>query len=83
MCDRPEPDSLMTEFVRERSIRRTVKVLEGKRKRIREELEQLIQHLDLLVPSSATPSDLLQEAVERIGDDAFGQLLLQLMQEAK
>lgn len=83
MCDRPEPDSLMAEFVRERSIRRTVKVLEAKRKRIREELEQLIQHLDLLVPSSATSSDLLQEAVGRIGDDAFGQLLLQLMQEAK
>ncbi|WP_254657999.1 hypothetical protein [Pleurocapsa sp. PCC 7327] len=73
----------MTEFVRERSIRRTVKVLEAKRKRIREELEQLIQHLDLLVPSSATSSDLLQEAIQRIGDDAFSQLLMQLMQEAK
>ncbi|AFY78487.1 MAG: hypothetical protein IGR93_20015 [Hydrococcus sp. C42_A2020_068] len=83
MCDRSEPDSLMTEFVRERSIRRTVKVLEAKRKRIREELEQLIQHLDLLVPSSATSSDLLQEAIQRIGDDAFSQLLMQLMQEAK
>jgi hypothetical protein len=90
MCDRPESDSLMTEFSRERSIRRTVKVLEFKRKRIHEELEQLILHLALLIPStgaSATSntvsSELLEEAVNRIGDEAFGQLLLQILQEAE
>jgi hypothetical protein len=89
MCDRPESDSLMTEFSRERSIRRTVKVLEFKRKRIHEELEQLILHLALLIPSGASAtsntvsSELLEEAVNRIGDEAFGQLLLQILQEAE
>jgi hypothetical protein len=88
MCDRPESDSLTTEFSRERSIRRTVKVLEFKRKRIHEELEQLILHLALLIPSIGTSatsntvsSELLEEAVNRIGDEAFGQLLRQILQE--
>ncbi|MDJ0718970.1 MAG: hypothetical protein QNJ54_32885 [Prochloraceae cyanobacterium] len=88
MSDRRKPDPLLTEFRRERSIRRTVKVLEAKRKRIRDELEQLIAHAAMLIPlekssisANQTNSDLLQEAVERMGDDAFAQLLLQILRE--
>ena len=87
MDDRREQDVLLAEFRRERSIRRTVKVLESKRKHIREELQQLIMHIALLVPMtgvSQTPTDfhldLLKEAVERLGDDAFTQLLMQLLE---
>lgn len=90
MSDRPEANFLGTEFCKERSIRRTVKVVEAKRKRIREELEQLILHLALLVPvaganthSLDSSSDLLLEALNRIEDDAFTQLLLQVLQEVR
>lgn len=88
MHDRlPEPDALLTEFRRERSVRRTVTVLEAKRKRIRQELRQLIQHLALLIPAEPLvadrpQSDLLQEAAKRLGDEAFAELLLQILQES-
>jgi hypothetical protein len=88
MDNRPTPDALLREFRRERSIRRAVTVLEAKRKHIREELEQLIQHITLLIPlasvSPTTPNsraELLQDALERLGDDAFAQLLLQILQD--
>ncbi|NJL83021.1 MAG: hypothetical protein HC890_08800 [Chloroflexaceae bacterium] len=82
------PDRLATEFRRERSIRRTVTVLEAKRKRVRDELQQVIQHLALLVPVSAGPeakeiyAQIVQDAAQRLGDDAFAQLLLQILQES-
>ena len=88
MYDRPESDALSTEFRRERSIRRAVIVLEAKRKHVREELQQLIQHISLLIPlarvSATTPNsqaELLQDALERLGDEAFAQLLLQILQD--
>jgi hypothetical protein len=89
MHDRlPEPDALLNEFRRERSIRRTVTVLEAKRKRIRQELQQLVRHIALLVPAAESKSvnqsqsDLLAEAAKRLGDEAFAQLLLQILQES-
>jgi hypothetical protein len=95
MLDSVEQDVLLTECLQERSrllrecsIRRTVKVLEAKRRSIREELEQLVLHIALLVPlsgvsnrSTESYADLLQDAVKQLGDDAFAQLLLQVLQE--
>jgi hypothetical protein len=86
MYNYPEPDELLTELRRERSIRRTVTVLETKRKRIREELQQLVQHITLLVPATERFShdshhSLLEDAISRLGDDAFAELLLQIVQD--
>jgi|GEM_PF-4939507 len=76
------PDPLLMELKRERSIRRAVKVLETKRNGIKEELQQLIKHIALLVPTAnESNSELLQEAVKRLEDDGFAQLLLQIIQE--
>lgn len=88
MYHQPEPDSLSMELRRERSIRRMAKLLEAKRKRIREELEQLISHIALLVPTRSTTqsqsqSELLLDAVSRLGDEAFAELLIELMEEVK
>ncbi len=88
MYHQPEPDSLSVELRRERSIRRMIKLLEAKRKRIREELEQLINHIALLVPNRSTTqsqsqSELLLDAVSRLGDEAFAELLIELMEEVK
>lgn len=84
----PSHDALSVAFNKERSIRRTVKVLEFKRKRVNDELKQLIAHLAWLMPLSQNPklnqqitTELIQEAVNRLNDDAFGQLILQILQE--
>ena len=84
MHDLPE-NALSSEFRRERSVRRTATLLEAKRLRIHDELQHLVRHLALLVPAGTQTSEsyaaLLQDAAERIGDDAFTQLLLQVLQE--
>lgn len=73
-----EQDVLLLEVTRERSIRRTVMVLETKRKRIREDLLELIQNMPLLaLPVELTRNapeesqDILLEALSRMGDEAF------------
>lgn len=95
MLDCSDQDVLLADSLRERSqllrecsISRAAKVLDAKRQRIREELEQLIYHIALLVPlagdgNSSTEfyCQLLQDAVERLGDRAFAQLLLQVLQD--
>lgn len=83
MSDSSQPDALAIELRRERSIRRTVKLLEAKREQIRDDLKQLVNHFSLLVPSPQAKTDtkLLQEAVQRLGDDTFAQLLTQILQE--
>lgn len=88
MSNYPEPNLLAKQFKRERSIRRTTQVLKVKKDSIRKDLKQLISHLTLLLPSEhLTPKenesnlDLLQAALDRLGDDAFAQLLLQVLQE--
>jgi hypothetical protein len=77
-----------SQSLREASIRRTVQVLESKRKRIREELVQLILHISLLVPladvsthSGEVYTALLQESVQQLGDEAFAELFLQILKE--
>ncbi|MBZ8180720.1 hypothetical protein [Oscillatoria salina] len=89
MSDRPE-QQLAHEFRHERTIRRTAVLLDRKRKRIREDIQQLIAHMAFLVPTieisqsgSETQADLLQEALLRLGDDAFAQMVVQIMQELK
>ncbi|MEC4803876.1 MAG: hypothetical protein SAJ12_05635 [Jaaginema sp. PMC 1079.18] len=87
MCDRPEEYTLAFELRRERAVRRTMNLLETKRRRMRDDLDQLITHLSLLVPAEllastdSTPTTVLEDAAARLGDDAFAQLILQLLQE--
>ena len=87
MYIRPEPDPLLHEFKRERSVRRAAHILDAKRQRLRRELKELVEHLTLLVPLAgvATQEDYLvfvQEAASRLGDDAFAQLLLKILSES-
>jgi hypothetical protein len=87
MNEPSEQDVLTGEFYKERYIRRTLAVLQAKRKRIRDELQQLVTHLNLLVPLAKNYSlednraDLLEEAAKRLDDDAFAQLLIQIVNE--
>ena len=90
MAEPLEPDALLQEFRRERSVRRTVNILEAKRLEIRRDLQRLITHIALLLPASAQdkinndlPTDLLEEAAKRLGDEAFTDLLLQLLNHSK
>lgn len=88
MSNYPERDLLTKQFERERSIRRTTQVLKVKREAIRKDIQQLISHLTLLLPSAHftrgdndSNLDLLQSALDRLGDDAFAQLIMQVLQE--
>ncbi|AFZ34281.1 hypothetical protein Sta7437_0686 [Stanieria cyanosphaera PCC 7437] len=90
MNEPPEKDALIIEFEKERSIRRTMRVLKAKRSQIREDLIQLITHLSMLIPlkkfastTKASDVDILMEALQRLDDDVFTQLLLQVLQELK
>lgn len=81
-------DVLLLELERERSIRRTARLLCAKRLRMRDELDRLIAHLSLLVAiprkTAEDPhpeSDILIEAAKRIDDPIFTELLVQLIQE--
>ena len=89
MSDQPELNELSQEFHRERSIRRTLTVLEAKSKSVNNDLERLIKHLKFLLPSTAINSnqsnshpdlEVLKAALERMEDDAFTQLMLALIQ---
>ena len=88
MNEPPDRDILLLELERERSIRRTARLLHAKRSRIIEELERLISHLSLLVAvppkteADAHPeSDILLEAAKRIDDPVFTDLLRQIIQQ--
>ncbi len=81
-------DILLLELERERSIRRTARLLYAKRSRIRDELDRLISHLSLLVAvprkTAEDPqpeSDILIEAAKRIDDPIFTDLVIQIIQE--
>ena len=83
-------DILLLELERERSIRRTARLLDAKRSRIRDELDRLISHLSLLVTvprkTAEDPqpeSDILIEAAKRIDDPIFTNLVIQIIQERK
>ena len=80
----------LAELEKERSIRRTARLLDAKRSRMIDELNRLISHLSLLVAvprktsEDALPeTDLLIEAAKRIDDPVFTDLLIQIIQERK
>ncbi|MEL6442388.1 MAG: hypothetical protein AAFQ80_24470 [Cyanobacteria bacterium J06621_8] len=88
MNDPSKRDILLVELERERTIRRTVRLLYAKRSRIRDELDRLIGHLSLLVAiprkTAEDPqpeSDILIEAAKRINDPVFTDLVVQIIQE--
>ncbi|MGK7926883.1 MAG: hypothetical protein AB4290_16850 [Spirulina sp.] len=89
MYEPSERDELALEFRRERSVRRVAAILEGKRRRIRADLKQLLAHIFLLIPTSELTGDrnskliLLEDAAERLRDETFSQLLLELLRERK
>ena len=85
-------DDLLLELERERSIRRTVRLLYAKRSRMREDLNRLISHLALLVAvpqtsqteaESQSELDILIEAAKRINDPLFTDLLIEIIQARK
>ncbi|MEM8828848.1 MAG: hypothetical protein AAGE96_05755 [Cyanobacteria bacterium P01_G01_bin.19] len=86
MDEIPKKDILLAELERERSIRRTVKLLYAKRSRVIEELDRLISHLSLLVSvprktveDPCPESDILIEAAKRIDDPVFTDLVVQII----
>lgn len=82
-------EPLAREFRQERAIRRATFMLEAKRRRIRSDLKQLIRHLDLLMPNPKTNSaaakeqSILKAALGRLDDEAFAQLLQEILAEQK
>ncbi|MDJ0728230.1 MAG: hypothetical protein QNJ38_24315 [Prochloraceae cyanobacterium] len=85
MSDRPQQDPLEREFRHEKHIRRAVMLLETKRKRMRQELKQFLVHVNFLIPKTEYRSEeeFVRDAIDRLGDDAFAQLLIQTLQELK
>ena len=89
MYEPSERDDLALEFRRERSVRRAAAILEGKRRRIRADLKQLLTHIALLIPASEFKGDreakltLLEDAADRLRDENFSQLLLEILRERK
>lgn len=88
MDESPKRDILLAQLERERSIRRTAKLLYAKRSRIIDELDRLISHLSLLVAvprktldDPQPESDLLIEAAKRINDPIFSDLIVQVIQD--
>jgi len=87
MNEPPNRDALLAELEKERSIRRTARLLNAKRSRIIEDLDRLISHLSLLAPvpnksgdESPPKSDILIEAAKRIEDPNFTNLLIKIIQ---
>ena len=81
-------DILLVELEKERSIRRTVKLLCAKRNIILDDLDRLISHLSLLVnipPETDQEvnleSEVLLEAAKRIDDPIFTDLLTRIIEE--
>jgi hypothetical protein len=81
---------LIREFHRERSIRRTMSLLDEKRRRILDDLRFFATSLDLMVlPSNHSPQSceqsqaILKEALARLGDQAFAQWLLEGLSSEK
>ncbi len=86
MHEQPEY-GVANQFRRECSVRRALDVLDVKHRRIEEDLQQFIQHLKLLVPAiELSPEtriseiEILEEALERLGDDAFADLVLRILE---
>jgi hypothetical protein len=94
MTERLDPsdrtDHGVTEgFRRECSVRRALDVLSVKHRRIEADLQQFVQHLRLLVPGiELSPTarlnefEILEEALARLEDEAFADLVLRVLERA-
>lgn len=94
MTERSEPSDRaergITEgFRRECSVRRALDVLSVKHRRIEADLQQFVQHLKLLVPGiELSPTarlnevEILEEALARLEDEAFADLVLRVLERA-
>lgn len=74
-------------FRRECSVRRALEVLSVKHRRMEADLQQFVHHLKLLVPGielapgeRLSEVEILEEALERLNDDAFSDLLLRILE---
>lgn len=90
MDNRNPRDITLEEFWRERSIRRAHKVLEATQKRNREELNHLISTIAQFVLPVQFPehageeySDIMKEALSRLGDEAFANWVLTVLHNQK
>jgi hypothetical protein len=85
MEDPSRSSDLIKEFTRERSIRRILRVLTAKRSRINDDLNQLVTHLGLLVPlhQDRGNNDILLEALNRLDNDGFSELLKQIIEDSQ
>ncbi len=87
MSELPPKNDLLIEFAKERSIRRTVRVLKAKRAHLTSEINQLLTHLSLLLPRSEqsgnlreSSSEIILEALSRLDDDVLTLLLTEVME---
>ena len=89
MDDPSNRDKLLVEFEAERSIRRTARLLREKRSRIRDDLKQLVNHLALLLPlppvadNNLDNAEILIEAANRLNDEVFTELLVEIIRETQ
>lgn len=86
--DRPKSD-ITDAFRRECSVRRALEVLSVKHRRMEADLQQFVHHLKLLVPGielapgeRLSEVEILEEALDRLNDDAFSDLLLRILERA-
>lgn len=83
----PSKDAIVTAFRWECSTRRAARILDLKRQRILDDLQQTLEHMGLIVPSpnggdrTGLPTEVLQDALERLGDDAFAEFVMQVLQD--
>ena len=85
MEDSAPNGGLLKELAKERSIRRVLRVLQTKRSRINDDLDQLVTHLGLLIPPQHTKGNnqILLEALNRLDSDGFTELLRQIIQNSE
>ncbi len=88
--DRSDIEMSIEEFWRERSVNRTLRVLETTQQRSRDELYHLINHIAQFVlpvqfPEHSTVEygEIMQEALSRLGDEAFANWVLAVFNNQK
>lgn len=77
-------DGITIAFRRECSTRRAANVLQIKRQRIRDDLRQMLGHISLVVPKMGNgedSSEVLNDALSRLGDDAFAELVRTVLED--
>lgn len=90
MDNRTQRDADIEEFWRERSVSRTLKVLEVTQQRSRDELHRLMSDIALFVLPIQVPEhageeygEIVKEALSRLGDEAFANWVLTVFYNQK